>query len=341
MSTGGESANVEPTVVNEAIESDSDETDGDDGEDSIPTYEEWLAKNKDIGAKKETKGGKSEDAKAKQAEGKADEKARDPKASKDSDGAKDSADDVSGKGIGKDRPAETFKLKVDGEEIELTKEQAIARLQKSEAAELRIKEATEIKKQAGEFINFFKKNPIEALNRVGVDFDKLAEDRIYEKLQYNAMSEQERKAHDTAKALKDKETELSKYKEAEEKAAKEAQARAEKERIEKATNEARTVLERQFIQAMESSGLPNTKYTVTRMALYMKDALSKGHKNITPMDVVDLVKQDYADEIEKARKADVKNFKSQPMKEQEPRVTGHRPAKSAKRRISSIYDLID
>lgn len=340
MSTGGDSANVDSTVISDAAEAsdDGDDAEGDDGEDAIPTYEEWLEKNKDFGKKKETKSAKSEDSKGQQTEGKSDEKARTAKNSDDSKGAKN--DDVSGKGDGKDRPADTFKLKVDGEEIELTKDQAIAKLQKYEAAEARIKEATEIKKQAGEFINFVKKNPIEAMKRIGVDFTKLAEDHIYEQLQYKAMSESERAAYDKTKDLEAKASELERYKAQEQEASKAAAEKAEKERIEKATSEARVVLERQMIQAMETTGLPANTFTVTRMALYMKDALSKGHKNITPMDVAGLVKRDYAEAIEQARKAEVKNFKSQPMKDQAPKSTAHKPVKTRKR-ISSIYDLID
>lgn len=335
-----ETAASEPTLGAGAVEANGEETDeGDLDSDGDITYEAWLAKQNGTKAK-EKKGGKEEIGKSKQVEAKDKEKARDPKDSKDTDGAEDT--DVPGKGSGKaESAADEITYRVDGEDIKITKAEAIKRLQVEAAGEKRMQEAATIRKQAGEFINWVKQNPIAALAKVGIDFDKLAEDRIYEKLQYQAMPEHERKLHDTTKTLAEREAELKEFKEKQEASEKQAREAVEAERIEKATNEARTVLEQQMIHAMEVTGLPRNKFTVTRMALYMRDAIAKGYKDVTPMDVADFVHKDWQESLETQRKSEVERFKARGQTEQEPRVTTHKPAKTAKRRITSIYDLID
>lgn len=335
--SGGESQGVTSEVTTEGVNAETADA-GDDGEEGELSYEQWLEKHEAEKAAKK--------AEPKKDQGKGKEEKRAKAASDDKPGSKD--DDLSGKRDGKSEAegkadgTDYLTLKVDGEELKLTKEQAITKLQKYEAAEVRIKEATEIKKQAGEFINFIKQNPIEALKRVGVDFYKLAEEKLYEKLQYEAMEPKDKEAFDTKQTLAQREAELAKYKATEEAKTKEIKEAAEKDRIEKATGEARAVLEQQMIHAMETTGLPRNKFTVTRMALYMKDAIAKGYGDVKPMDVADLVAADYKEAIDQARKSEVAKFQDRRQAaNDQPRVTGHKPQRHKAKRITSIYDLID
>ena len=235
-----------------------------------------------------------------------------------------------------------YKVKVDGkeEEIEVKESEIPALMSKAIAAQQRFEDAANIRKEAQEFVQFIKSNPVEALKRAGIDFQELAESHLMEQIKYSQMSDVEREAHDSKQTLAQREAELKRYKDQEEaqrKSQEEAQKAQEQER---AVNEQRDVLQGQIIQAMEASNLPRNKFTVSRMAGYMRAGLARG-QNLGPMDVIDHVKADYAEVLEQARKQDVERFKQSKQTIKQPVKTKHKPNNKSKKRISSIYDLLD
>lgn len=215
-------------------------------------------------------------------------------------------------------------------------------LAKVAGADQRYNDAANVRKEALEFVNFIKENPIEAMAKAGLDFEELAIEHVYNKYEYDNMTEEQQKHHDGAKEnakLKEENDRLNK-RDTDEKA--EADRVREQEIHDKETEAAQENLGQEIQEALEAStsGIPRNKFTVSRMALYMKDGLSKGY-DLSAADVLQYVERDYKEMMEDARKSEVKEFKENQVNEI---ATGDGTVKSNKKpqkRISSIYDLLD
>lgn len=233
------------------------------------------------------------------------------------------------------------RLKYGDEEIEVASLDQLTKIaQKGLGAERKFQEAASIRKQAEKLVATLKDNPIEILRHPALR-DKMleaAQDLLFEHIQHEQMSSEER-----ARLQEREELERYRRSEQERKAQEEMQQREElKERY-------RQDYERQFITALNEGGIPKSDWAVTRMAQYMRQAIKNGMSNITPQDVVHLVKRDWQqaqadlygqldgdkliqmlgpDIAEKIRKADVAKLTSkrpqakavqQPLEASEPR----------------------
>ena len=172
-------------------------------------------------------------------------------------------------------------IKVDGQEAQLPLEEIVKRAQKATAADKRMQEAADVRKQATGLINALQKNPFSILSRpeFGIGEEKLrefAESYVYDKVQYENMNDEERAQHEK----------MQEYE----------RLKAEKEQweSEKKTKEQKAYQDyysTKIQEALETSNLPKSANTVKRIAMYLSKGLEKGVR-LDPKDVVPLVKKD-------------------------------------------------
>jgi hypothetical protein len=185
-------------------------------------------------------------------------------------------------GLGEKR----YKVKVNGEELEVTEQELIQGYQTRRAADEKFREAAMARKQAEEFINLLKKDPIKVLSHpgLGIDFRKLAEEYLYSQLEEELMDPKDR--------------ELKKYKAMieEQERIKAEQEQAEREaQIERLKAQYSQDYVKDITAALQDTGLPKNEFTVKRIAFYMAEALKRGY-NLTARQVAPLVKEDYIKE---------------------------------------------
>jgi hypothetical protein len=187
-------------------------------------------------------------------------------------------------------PVETqprkFKVKVDGQEVEVAEADLLADYGKGKSADARFREAAQMRKQAEEFIHLLRTDPIKVLSNksLGIDLRKIAEEYLVAQLEEESLDPREKELRDTKRKLE--EYEQAKREEA--KRAEEAQyAELQKRFTEDYSNK--------IVAALESAGLPKTQHTIKRMASYMNEGI-KREFNLQPADVVDMVRRDYIEE---------------------------------------------
>jgi predicted DNA-binding protein (UPF0251 family) len=186
-------------------------------------------------------------------------------------------------------PAEKkkYKLKIDGAEMDYDEDEVVRLAQMNAAAQKRMQEAAQMRKQSEEFVRLLKEDPKKVLSHpsIGHDLKKFAEDVLLEYLQDEMMDPKE-------KELREYKKKLEKYEEQERKL-KEAEEAKQKESIRAKYNQD---YNEQIIKALDSGGLPKTEYTVERMIYYMAKGL-ENNIELSAMDVRDLVRRDYIRDI--------------------------------------------
>lgn len=174
-----------------------------------------------------------------------------------------------------------MRLKIEGQELELPESEVISLAQQGKQAGKKFQEAAQMRKEAEALAQLLKSNPKEALSKFGIDVRKFSEDTLVEMLQREAETPEQRKARENEEKLSRYEKEEKARLEAE----REAQLKALEEKHLKNYND-------MFIQALESSGLPKTPYTVKRMAELQLLNVKKGF-DLDPAQLAKIVREDY------------------------------------------------
>ena len=236
-----------------------------------------------------------------------------------------------------------YKVKIDGDELEVDESELLAGYQTRKAADKKFQEAAMARKQAEEFIGLLKTDPVKVLTHpgLGLDFRQLAEQFIVQQLEEEMLDPRDR--------------ELKKYKAMVEEQQAEQKRQLERQQAEQAEQLKLKYTEdysNQIVEALQSSGLPKTERTVKAMAKYLHMGLQHG-VDLKAAEVVEFVKQDYIndqkelfgaldgdtllnilgeDVANKIRKSDVKRLKStekvlqrpstQPPSTHKPKTTG-------------------
>lgn len=180
-----------------------------------------------------------------------------------------------------------WKVKVDGQELEVDEDELKRGYQKSKAAQKRFQEAAKLKKQADQIIQSLKSAPAKVLEKLGVDVHKFAEDIILEEIELEKLTPEQKKIRELEIKLKEKEEAEKKEKEERE----QAEYAKMKEQFE-------TELEGQILDALQDGGLPKNAFTVKRMISYLNRAFDYGYENITPADIIEVVRSDYETELQ-------------------------------------------
>lgn len=180
-----------------------------------------------------------------------------------------------------------FKVKVDGEEIEIDENQLISDYQTKRAADKRFQEAAKLRKQAEEVIHLLKTDPRAALRHPAIQANEreLAEAILAEELENELLDPKDRQIKQLQRELKEKsDTEA------------ETKAAAEAKSISEAEAQYTAAYETSISAALTTAGLPITNMTVRSMTSYLQNALEAGY-DMEPKQVVDLVRQDYQAQI--------------------------------------------
>lgn len=185
-----------------------------------------------------------------------------------------------------------YKLKVDSREEDFefdpsNDEEVIKHLQMSKASQNRMREASEIKKAAMDFIEQLRKDPRKVLSdpSIGVDVKKFAENILNEQIAEMEKTPEQREKEAAQAKLKEYE---EKYKKLEEdnKTAKFERMQAEQEKQ----------LTEDISAALDIGGIPKTPRTVARMAEMMMIALDQGI-DLSARDIAPLVKNNTLSEF--------------------------------------------
>jgi hypothetical protein len=174
-----------------------------------------------------------------------------------------------------------YKVTVDGQDMEVDEDELRRGYAHNKAASKRMEEASMTRKEAEQVLRIFKENPKEAFKMLGSDARKFAEQIINDELSEALLSPQERE-------LRDYKSKVDKY----ESESRNAKEQYEREQLESSIAQQAESIQADIIGSLESSGLPKTERTVSRMVYYMQAALQAGF-NVTPKDVVDQVRADY------------------------------------------------
>lgn len=213
------------------------------------------------------------------------------------------------------------KLKYKNREVEVDESKYHEYAQKGLASTETWQEAAKMKKEADEFRHRLKTDPRSVLTDpdLGVDFKRIAEEYLWEQIQEERLTPEEKHARDMDRELK-------KYKEAEEKGKAAQQEQKAQQLREHYSND----YDKRISQALSNSGLPKTEGTVKRMIEYMLHDVNNGFQKDVG-DYVEHVRQDYIrdiqeligqtdgdtllkflgeDAMKKAREADLKRLKT-------------------------------
>lgn len=209
-----------------------------------------------------------------------------------------------------------FKLKVDGQEVEKefdlsNEEEIIKALQLAEMSNKRAQEAAELRKvndqretDLATLFEQMKSNPAAVLQKLGVDVKGLSQKVLNEELEYESLTEEEKKIRTLEKQLQEMQEKEKSDKEkadAEKKEAVRAQYRAE--------------MDKDLNEAIQAEGLKQNPAVMNRMVGYMSSALKNGiktsFKEIAPIvksdlmaDISDLLGDMPTEALEKLIKSD-------------------------------------
>lgn len=175
-----------------------------------------------------------------------------------------------------------FKLKVDGQEVEVDEEELKRGYTHQKAANKKLQEGLKAKKQAEEFISMMKDKGklFDAIKKLGHDPRALSEEFLASQLEEEMLDPRE-------KELRDAKNRLKAYEELEKKQ-KEAIQKQREEELRKKYSEDYTT---QFVEALKTTGLPPTKPMVAEMAKYIARSAKIGFE-MTAQEAAKLVKED-------------------------------------------------
>ena len=188
---------------------------------------------------------------------------------------------------------ETFKLKVNGEDREVTldwndKEDIIRRLQMAEAGQSAMQRSAEMERNFDSGIQNIMDDPWAALEEMGFDIDAMAEERIQHQIQ-----ELQKSPEQLAQEQRDYELEELRQRLRDQE---EQRDNSEYQRLEQ---EASIDLDQQITSALSATTeLPKSPYVVKRIADAMLNAMDNGRDDITAEQVIPWVQKEINEEIQ-------------------------------------------
>jgi hypothetical protein len=176
---------------------------------------------------------------------------------------------------------ELFEVKIDGKVVRMTRDELIQNASLGHAADRRFKEAAQLRKQAESVIGKLR-DPKQVISALQDPALGLTKDQIREQFEewYAAEFIEPEKLSPTERELKEAKARLEKYAEQEKKLAEQK----ENDEQEAMTAKAREELQSQIIDALETSGLPKTNFTIRRLAYWIQRNNANGFD--APTDVL-------------------------------------------------------
>lgn len=203
--------------------------------------------------------------------------------SEDAEGETDEADN--------DNAPETYTVKVNGEEQTVSLEELQKGYSTNQAAQQKFQDATLARKQAEEFINILKTDPMAVLSRpeLGIDLRQLSEQYLAEQINYEQLTDEQKELMSARQQLQAVEQE------------KRAREQAEHDaNLQQLTQQYQEEYNTRINTSLTEAGLPVTEATIRRMAGYMSEALGSDDPAIAKLDdkdLVELVREDYINDF--------------------------------------------
>ena len=187
-----------------------------------------------------------------------------------------------------DKMAKKYKVKLDGEEVEVDEDELLRNYQLRKVSDKRLQEGVKARKQAEAIINLLKTDPKRVLSdpRIGLDVKKFAEDIIYQSLQEEMMTPEQRELNEYKRKVQEYEAQQKRIKQQQ---LMTQQQKLQEQRKNEYVNDIST--------ALSDSGLPKTDYTVQRVVHHMSKAIKAGFPDVKASDVIDLVHKDYVQDV--------------------------------------------
>jgi hypothetical protein len=179
-----------------------------------------------------------------------------------------------------DKIARKYKVKLDGEELEVDEDELLRGYQLRKVSDKRLQEGVMARKQAEALLHMLKTDPRRVLSdpRIGIDVKKFAEDIIYQQIQDEMMTPEQRELAQYKRKVQEYEAQQKKIQD--EQKLKEEQAVLAKHRDAYVSD---------ISDALANAGLPKNDYTVQRVVHEMTKAIKAGFGNVKASDVIDLV----------------------------------------------------
>lgn len=214
------------------------------------------------------------------------------KAADDSEDIDDALDESEEKALSAKDEKEAkrlWKLKVQGKDLDVDEEELVKRAQMGYSADQKWQEAAQIKRQVEGFLGLLQQDPVEALSKIGINVDDLAEKHIQRRIEEMQKTPEqlereklEKEVRRLQKAAEDRETQEKQL---------EQQRMQEKFAVE---------FENDIMSALDDpkSGLPKSPYFIKRIADTMIFAMKNGVKNIKAADAITMIKDEARRELQ-------------------------------------------
>lgn len=178
------------------------------------------------------------------------------------------------------------KVKVDGNEMEVSLDELLQGFQLSKASTRRFQEAAELQKQAVGLISKIKEDPWEALKELGYDVDELAEKRTADRFEWAQKPEHERK-------MIEMERELQRYKQGEEETKKSQETQKQAQLRDTVFRE----VDDEIGAVLASAGVKPTPRLIARLAESMIANLDANGERLPAAKAYEKTQQDLKDEV--------------------------------------------
>ena len=180
-----------------------------------------------------------------------------------------------------------WKLKVNGQERELTEAELIRRASLGYGAEEKLQKAQQERQMAEQFFQALKSDPLAVLTHpdLGLNFREMAEQYLSKEIQMEMMSPEQRELEQLRSFKREQEEAVRRAQEQEMTV---AQQRTFQEQMQRTAKEYDT----KITEVLKATDLPKTAYTVKRVAELMKGALQKGY-DLDVETAVDMVREGY------------------------------------------------
>jgi len=164
---------------------------------------------------------------------------------------------------------ETVVLKVNGQDIEVSRDKLVELAQKGIGSEQKFNDAATQRQQLADVINDLKdpSRVLPLLEKMGHNTRKMAEDLLIKQMEEEAMTAEQRELFDAKKRIKsmeDAQNAQTKEKSNQDALVKQAQLREEYDTT--------------FAKAFEDVDIPKTEESIAKMAFYMEAALDQGQE---------------------------------------------------------------
>lgn len=196
----------------------------------------------------------------------------------------ESARDPAAREGASDAERRRWQIKASGRDWDLEEQDLVSYAQKGIDADSKWQEAAKIRQQNNEFLKALRENPRSVLEHPGlkVDLKKLAHEILYEDIENEMMSPEEKEYRQTKR-------ELDRYRNQEQ----ETRAQAEERMAQERDEQYQSSVDRDVRSSISSQRLPLTEFTYDSTIKYMQRAMQAGYRDVTPADVMPYVKRDY------------------------------------------------